>query len=56
MDKRQATLTETHSSEHVPNGGELRLEVKVLRSKLRTSLKGGTHQLRSADAEDPTSK
>jgi hypothetical protein len=56
MDKRQATLTETHSSEHVPNDGELILEVKVLRSTLRTSLKGGTAQVQSADLQDPTSK
>jgi hypothetical protein len=39
MDERQAKLTETRSS---TDDGELKLEIKVLRTKLRTSLKGGT--------------
>jgi hypothetical protein len=42
MDQKRATVSETSGSEHAPDNGELKLEIKVLRSKLRTSLKGGT--------------
>jgi hypothetical protein len=41
MDQRQSAESETRGTEHVSDDGKLTLEIKVLRSKLRTSLKCG---------------
>jgi hypothetical protein len=40
MNQKQVAVSETR--EHATDNGELTLQIKVLRSKLRTSLKGGT--------------
>jgi hypothetical protein len=42
MNERQAELTDPRSSEHAADNEELKLELKVLRVKLRTALRGGT--------------